>query len=513
MKANFSFNTPRLRAATLALLVATGSACEDDDPPAGRDAAVDGPGVGDAAGAETGDVRADAAGGDAGSDGGSDSAPTAPPIAYAAVRFNVDGTLDTGFGTGGVARIPLGAGANALGDSALYGIAKDTQDRLVLFGVKRHETRTDTERAVARLTAEGQLDTNFGTMGFHVFGIETAGLADQGRNGIVQSDGKIVFAGYANQPTGVGTQSTNAVVLLRLLDTGMRDTTFGVNGVVNFNPFRSPDGVTPAGMAEAYGIAQQSTGNYVTVGYARDVGKVGTPAELVVNRWSATNGAIDNTFGPSANGSLLLQLTPSVAGSVQGRNVAVLPGDRLLVVGNATTAPMQGDALLGILQPNGAPDTSFDTDGVKTYDFMRPDEALYGVAVAPNGMQAVAVGYRSGTVGGVMEDDDSVLVLLPLGAGTESSRAVELSTTGHDRFWAAAFDASNRAYAAGFVQEGGDRLMAVARFNPDGTLDTGFGMGGVAKHNVATAGTIENARAIVIQATGKIVIAGAVEMP
>src|SRR5215213_1342342 len=56
---------------------------------------------------------------------------------------------------------------------------------------------------------------------------------------------------------------------------------------------------------------------------------------------------------------------------------------------------------------------------------------------------------------------------------------VALSASEHDRLLAAAFDPSNRLYAAGFVAQGADQLMAVTRFNADGSLDAGFGTDGV----------------------------------
>ena len=72
----------------------------------------------------------------------------------------------------------------------------------------------------------------------------------------------------------------------------------------------------------------------------------------------------------------------------------------------------------------------------------------------------------------------------------------------------------NRAYGAGFVTEGGDSRMVVARFKADGTLDTTFDGDGVATVNVsAGAGTDETARGLVVQSDGKIVIAGVTEVP
>ena len=87
-----------------------------------------------------------------------------------------------------------------------------------------------------------------------------------------------------------------------------------------------------------------------------------------------------------------------------------------------------------------------------------------------------------------------------------------LSPTEHDRLLAAAFDPGNRLYAAGWVAQGADQAMAVTRFRPDGSVDTGYGTAGVATVNVAAGGkAVELARSVVVQAGGKAVVAGPVE--
>ena len=304
-------------------------------------------------------------------DASGDAPPAPPPDRdVAVVRLLPTGALDTNFGTNGVAIIDLAAPAGSVRDD-LYGLTVDAMGRPVLFGSRKGDgTRTDQDRVVARLTAAGALDTSFGSMGQHLLTIGT--LNDNPRHGLVQPDGKIVMAGYTNQPTGVGNQTANAVVLLRLLDTGMPDTTFGASGIVNANPFKSPDGVMLAGMTEAYGITRQSTGNLVTVGYARGVGRASTePVDLVVNRWNASNGLLDTTF--ASGGALLVD----VAGAAdQGRNVITLPGDKLMVVGNAATTATNGDALVVMVDANGGRDASFGTNGAKTYDFMPTQRVL-----------------------------------------------------------------------------------------------------------------------------------------
>lgn len=108
----------------------------------------------------------------------------------------------------------------------------------------------------------------------------------------------------------------------------------------------------------------------------------------------------------------------------------------------------------------------------------------------------------------------------PAGKGPDKKRdpvvkAVPLSAAGTDAFHAAAFDSKGRLYAAGVVADStdanADRAMVVARFLADGTLDASFGDGGIVRQNVVEAGGGESARAVVVQSTGKIVIAGTVE--
>jgi uncharacterized delta-60 repeat protein len=94
----------------------------------------------------------------------------------------------------------------------------------------------------------------------------------------------------------------------------------------------------------------------------------------------------------------------------------------------------------------------------------------------------------------------------------DTVQTVALSASEHDRLLAATFDARNRLYAAGFLADGGDQVMAVTRFEADGSRDTGFGTGGVATVNVAKGGkTVELARSVVVQGSGKVVVVGPVE--
>ena len=176
---------PRLRLGTAGLALALlmgGAGCDDDDPPppgpkdgaidaSTSDAAKDGSSP-DAVVSETaspdggaGDVASSEVGDGGSADGGGETAPPPPDIAYALVRLTATGQVDSTFGSNGIARFPLGSGSGSLSNPALYSIAKDAQDRVVLFGVKRAPGRTDADRVVMRLTPAGQIDTTFGTAG------------------------------------------------------------------------------------------------------------------------------------------------------------------------------------------------------------------------------------------------------------------------------------------------------------------------------------------------------------
>jgi len=425
--------------------------------------------------------------------------PAEPNINIALVRLDPNGAMDPAFGENGVRQFDLGPDAGGVGDT-VWNLASDAQGRLLVFAAaKGPETRVDRDRLVMRLTADGALDTTFATEG--IYTLNTGNLNDNARNGIVLADGHIVASGYAPQPTGTGTQAANRAVLLRLNDDGTPDVAFGFEGVANVNPFIPDDPATqPWGMVEAYGIAQQSSGHYVTTGYGRSAAE-GT-VDMVSLRLTP-DGKLDPAWG--VGGAVVLDL---IGEDDRGRNVAVLPDDRVLIVGTATPVSGNGDALVVVLNADGTPASDFDEDGMKIYDFGGTNENFYGLATAPSGNWAAAVGY---SVVGEETDGKATLVLLPLPGGADVAQVVPLSAAGDNRFWSVAFDASDRIYAAGHLTENGDNHMVVVRLTTDGVLDPTFGTDGVASVNLVTAGTEESARGIAIQSDGKIVIAGTVE--
>ncbi|MDF3143400.1 calcium-binding protein, partial [Streptomyces sp. T21Q-yed] len=100
---------------------------------------------------------------------------------FTLVRYNVDGSRDSGFGTGGVATADFGSTAG------VYDLALQPDDRIIAGG-----GGAVGDFALARFNADGSLDTGFGTDGRITTDF---GVGDRVNSLAVQPDGKIVAFG------------------------------------------------------------------------------------------------------------------------------------------------------------------------------------------------------------------------------------------------------------------------------------------------------------------------------
>lgn len=91
----------------------------------------------------------------------------------------------------------------------------------------------------------------------------------------------------------------------------------------------------------------------------------------------------------------------------------------------------------------------------------------------------------------------------------------DITTGGNDRFYGVTFDADDNIYAVGVTSTGfdatADYATVVAKFSPDGVLDSAFGDHGYAIVNVAVGLAGELARGIALQSDGKIIVSETVE--
>jgi uncharacterized delta-60 repeat protein len=222
---------------------------------------------------------------------------------------------------------------------------------------------------------------------------------------------------------------------------------------------------------------------------------------------AAAPGDLDTSF--SGDGKVLTD----IADDDQAYDVAVQPDGKILSVGSsADNASIEGRWALTRHNADGTPDTGFGTGGTVTtaVNNMDPDlqwSEANAVALQPDGRIVVA-GYSTRGY----EDCCWFTV-----ARYNSDGSLDNTFSGDGRFFAdiagpteardVAVDASGRIVAAGY--SGGE--VAVVRLNADGTPDTTFGGDGtVTADPSASLEEGGDARALVLQPDGKIVVGGQV---
>ncbi|MBA3465720.1 MAG: hypothetical protein H0T46_37655 [Deltaproteobacteria bacterium] len=329
----------------------------------------------------------------------------------AVIRLTSAGVLDTGFGVGGIRLLDLSTAfdnnGTLTGFDASRDLAIDAQNRIYVYGVQRGEgnitggttPRTDTDFAVVRLTANGDVDLGWGGGdGKYLQDIYSAGAHSNAtsRGILALADGSVIAGGYANS-AGLGTVQP---VLFKLTPAGALDTGFADQGMFH-------DTVL-ALQTEIYNVALHGT-KIVTGGYGRNAG---TANDWISMRFDANTGVRDLAWG-TTNGAVVFDPSGTMAGS-NCRTAIALPGGRTLLTGSFGPSNMPAqDAVFAILDGSGKLDTRFGT-GIVSYQLgSNGNDQFWGAAAA--GTSAMVVGYKGG--GAAQTDtvnDDSYGVFLPL---------------------------------------------------------------------------------------------------
>jgi uncharacterized delta-60 repeat protein len=272
---------------------------------------------------------------------------------FGAIRLSPDGTLDTGFGSGGVTGASLAAVATA--------VAAQPDGKIVVVGEEgRQINNVEFARfAVARFNSDGSLDTTFNGTGTRLIDFDLPGAnADARPNAVVlRSDGRILVAGvvYTNYSAAWD------FGLAQLNPDGTLDTAFGPDhsGTVRTTLSLPFDGATSA--------AIQPDGRAVVAGYASSMIQ---PA-LVGSTFAAVRYNLDGSVDQAASFDFS-------DGNAYCTGVAIQPDGKILLGGAAVSPRGTGDFALLRMNPDGIADTSFGTTGKSFLDFGGgfDDEAL-----------------------------------------------------------------------------------------------------------------------------------------
>ena len=308
---------------------------------------------------------------------------------FAAVaRLNNDGTVDTGFGNGGIFEY----GSVAVDLVSANGVAIAADGKIVVGGLSLPGVGRGGRFTVGRLMPNGTRDLSFGPNGGIVRSevdgeiiIENSVAFDVA----IQTDGKIIAVGQSQQKHNVGGQFVIELdmVVVRYNINGSHDASFADGDGTAVIEIEGTDDV-------AHAVTIDYTGNpltnprYGTIVTAGQSAAEGSPPGIVTLARLNPNGTADNTF--SGDGRLRSPQL-SLLGIEFARGVVVQPGGKIVIGGTAQDLndPNIADFLMARYQVNGALDTSFGPNNTGVVQ-----EGVSGNDRAEN----IAIGFQGGLV-------------------------------------------------------------------------------------------------------------------
>jgi uncharacterized delta-60 repeat protein len=361
------------------------------------------------------------------------------------------GSLDTAFGTGGIVTTNL----TALGVGGEEGALQEPNgDILVALN-----------QGMLRFLPNGQLDTSFGTNGL------ATGILVQGANALaVQPNGQIITSGV----NLAGPATSPIVGITRLNANGTVDTTFGTDGTTTIP-------VTLAGRATAVdptAVLVQPDGKILVTGSSSvQTGRRSGITDGVVARLNA-NGTLDTTFGIGGSALITANQFPTGLGLDASGDIFALPGQSQLQTQQGVTELSSS----GQLDATVTPEPLTATSAGATFDPTN-EQFVYARFVSPNGSRILldAEIQRFTTAGTVASSTGAFTFAGTSGSVRSVPSAVAVLPNGQ------ALVIGTQANGPTSAAEQ-SAVVAFARSNPDGTLDSTFGTGGTALTNVSLGG-------------------------
>ncbi|SFY22526.1 M10 family metallopeptidase C-terminal domain-containing protein [Azotobacter vinelandii] len=130
---------------------------------------------------------------------GSSYNPASGDRDFSVMRLNADGSLDTEFGELGKVVVDLGVihesgeGSNSVSEDESNGLFLQADGRILVTGLRHDGLEQDYRFGVIRLNADGSLDSSFADQGRAI--IASEGVHDSRSDAAIQPDGKIVLFG------------------------------------------------------------------------------------------------------------------------------------------------------------------------------------------------------------------------------------------------------------------------------------------------------------------------------
>lgn len=266
----------------------------------------------------------------------------------------------------------------------------------------------------------------------------------------------------------------------------MLDSTFGNNGVVITN-IASADYISS--------VVIQSDGNIVAVGTILN----GTNRDFAVVRY-LSDGSLDTTF----NGNGITTFGFDSLSNDQANGVALQSDGKIIIAGISFDS--QQKFAIARLNTDGSLDTTFSHDGKQITSFGIQSDLATTVAIQPDGKIVVA-----GASGILQFYSFALARYLPDGTldstfSNDGLQVVPLSSS-ENIIYSMVLQPDGKIVVAGYAYQS-LKYIAVARFLPDGILDSSFNSIGYALTLLPFLNDGDRAWSVLLQTDGKIVVAG-----
>jgi uncharacterized delta-60 repeat protein len=285
---------------------------------------------------------------------------------FALARFDASGNLDTSFGTAGKAYASFGNR-----QSLMWSLAIQSDGKLVAAGGTYQSATANYDFALARFLSNGSPDATFGNGGTVVTDVQGSRTDDTAQSVALQSDGKIVVAGWTQLSNG-----DQPIALARYDADGSLDATFGNGGRT-----WSTSIVIGSGRAR---LALQSDGRMLVSSTAP-----ANAEDFALSRFNS-DASVDTAFG--TNGTV----TTDFNGGTQERAMTLMvQGDGKVIVAGFSYLGQSGDQFaLARYRPDGSLDANFGSGGKVVTDFGGGLSLVNALAIQADG-KIVAVGVTS----------------------------------------------------------------------------------------------------------------------
>lgn len=255
---------------------------------------------------------------------------------FTLVRLLENGDLDLSFGINGKVITDV---QNSSQDRVISSLILNN-GKILLLGTSNNETSS--EIVLVRYLQNGLIDTTFANNGKKIWRKDEIPV-DEVITMKQQLDGKIIISGFVDY------NDSTDIVLFRINETGVLDTTFGIQGVL-VNNFGGQDYIKD--------IAIREDGKILILGSSLQ----NDNKDVLIARY-LNNGNLDTTFG--LNGFLLMDL--GVISIDEGQEI-YLDGNNKIFIGASTNAKGKYSVALFSLLQDGALDSTFGTSGYSFID-------------------------------------------------------------------------------------------------------------------------------------------------